>query len=365
MKIGILTFHFACNYGALLQCYALQKQLAACGHQVVVVDYRPKAVAGGYRWFDPRRFWGATPVRFWRKTTAELKVIGARRRRYAAFDEFVRRHLDLSAPVSGPEDMSVMARDFDLLIVGSDQVWNRRITGGTDPVYWGAFGREAGTSLVSYAASMEDGFDMATEEAVRKYLPGFDALSVRERSLCRRLESCLPERKVRVVADPTLLMEPSSWDEVTGEVPVDVPYLLFYQVRKSVQALGIAEQMAARLGLKLICLSAKTELENSPEVISASPSCFLALFRHASFVVTTSFHGTVFSLMFRKEFLCVEVGDGKGSRQDDLLSAFGLQGRTVASLPDEKLPDIDWDVVEAARRNIIAGSFEYLKDCGV
>lgn len=365
MKIGILTFHFACNYGAVLQCYALQKFLSDSGHEVEIIDYRPASVAGGYRWFDPRRFWGITPAKFWRKTSSEIKVIGDRKRRYEAFDAFVRTRLNLSQPVKDRDGMLSAASNYDILIAGSDQIWNRKLTDGTDPLYWGDFFRNGDTAMISYAASMEDGFDKATEEEARKFLPRFNALSVREPSLAQRLMALLPLTEVAVTADPTLLLSPEQWDDVSAPTMTDEPYLLFYQVRKSSKAYEIAKAVAESKGLKLVCLSAKVELENSKEVAAASPEEFLSLFRHASYVVTTSFHGTVFSVVFHKDFLCPAVDDGKNSRQDSLLAALGLGNRVVNDLTNANLPAIAWEEVETAKAGMLEASYGFLKSCGL
>lgn len=365
MKIGILTFHFACNYGAVLQCYALQRFLSDSGHDVEIIDYRPASVAGGYRWFDLHRFWGMTPAKFWRKTSSEIKVIGDRKRRYEAFDAFVRKRLRLSEPVKNPDGMSSAAGNYDILIAGSDQIWNRKLTKGTDPLYWGGFLRNGSTAMISYAASMEDGFDRITEDVVRKYLPRFNALSVREPSLAQRLMALLPLTDVAVTADPTLLLSHKQWDDVSAPPPIEEPYLLFYQVRTSSKAYELAEKLAESKGLKLVCLSAKVELENSKETAAASPEEFVSLFRHASFVVTTSFHGTVFSIVFHKDFVCPAVDDGKNSRQDSLLSALGLEDRVVNDRTHSSLPAIDWEKVEKAKAGMLETSYGFLKSCGL
>lgn len=365
MKIGILTFHFACNYGAALQCYALQRYLIQAGHQVAVVDYRPKAVAGGYKWFDLRRFWGSNPVRFWRKTASELKVIGSRRRRYVAFDTFVRENLTLTKSVRDVSSMSELAASFDMIIVGSDQVWNKRITAGIDRLYWGDFVRETHTSLVSYAASMEDGFDNESVTAVKRLLKNFDALSVREDSLRDRLSPYLPDKSIATVADPTLLLDETEWDSLISDPVVEEPYLLLYQVRTSDKAIEAATVLAQRMGLKPVFLSAKPELANSPEVADASPEKFVNLIKNASYVVTTSFHGTVFSVIFKKNFICVSVKDGKNRRQENLLEALGLSDRMVSDVPSSELPDIDWANVGNRRQELLESSFDYLKSCGL
>lgn len=365
MKIGILTFHFACNYGAVLQCYALQRYLTEAGHEVSVVDYRPRSVADGYRWFDIRRFWGSTPARLWRKTTSELKVVGSRRRRYAAFDSFVSASLNLTTHVNDPASMSALADDFDLIIAGSDQIWNSRLTDGIDPIYWGAFERNQGTSMISYAASMEDGFTKETADAVSSLLSAFDALSVREASLKDALEPYLCGRKVSTVVDPTLLLNGEQWSSLASEPLITEPYLLFYQVRRSEPARDAAIELARRKGLRPVFISAKPELENSPEVAEASPEQFVSLFKNASFVVTTSFHGTVFSLIFEKDFICMPVQDGRNSRQENLLSDVGLSERNITKLPEDDLKAIDWASVAKRKAEMLESTYEYLKSCGL
>lgn len=365
MKTGILTFHFACNYGAVLQCFALQRYLSSCGHEVEVLDYRPAAVADGYRWFDIRRFWASDPVRFWRKTSSEIKVIGSRRRRYAAFAEFMYSHLNLSKPLKDLSDVEAYVKDFDHVIVGSDQIWNPRITGGIDKVYWGAFHRNELTQIISYAASMEDGFSDEVKNAVRQYLPAFKAVSVRESTLADTLAGLGVLSGVSAVADPVLLLCEDEWNAVSSSRVIQEPYLLFYQVRPSDKALRAARAIASKKNLRLVCLSAKVELDNSKEVICASPSDFISLFRYAAHVVTTSFHGTAFSLIYHDDFICVEENDGKGMRQKNLLQALCLENRIVDETADVDLPPVSWKDVDSGILEMKDVSCEFLKNCGL
>ena len=365
MKIGILTFHCACNYGAVLQCYALQKVLSAAGHDVSVVDYRPKSISRGYKWFDIRRFWGATPARFWRKTSSELRIIKSRRKRYKTFEDFIATRLNLSCRVHGVSDMKALSQEYDMFVVGSDQVWNTKVTGGIDPIYWGDFPRDAGADLISYAASMEDDNSSDSIAAIKEFLPHFKAISVREGSLALRISQLLPGLSVKTVADPTMLLDDDEWNSIASPRRIHEPYLLFYQVRRSDEALRSAREYAYEKGLKFVCLSAKPELVNSEDVICSSPEDFVSLFRYASYVVTTSFHGTVFSIIYNRPFVCVEVTDGKSSRQRDLLKSLGLESREVITIGESADDAIDWHCVMHELDGIKSSSLSYLKDCGV
>ena len=366
MNIGILTFHYACNYGAVLQCFALQKYLMSQGHEVTVIDYKPKAVASGYKWLDIRRFWGTTPCRFYNKTKVELKVISKRKRRYDAFDAFVSRYLDLSVRIRNVKDMELHAQKYDMIIIGSDQVWNTKITGGFDKIYWGMFKHGESPLLISYATSMENSFDQSKRSVIADHLKKFNTVSVREKSLKNLLEPCADDKKISVVADPTMLLDASDWERLLpSDHLTEEPYLLFYQVRHSERAFNIASRIAKEKGLRIICLSARPELVNSPEVSCASPEDFVSLFKNASFVVTTSFHGTSFSIIFRKEFLCIDTNDGRNSRQTDLLEKVGLADRMVSADSEESIPDIDWESISSRIDEYIVESKNYLLSCGI
>ena len=135
MRIGILTFHYACNYGAMLQTYATQEFLRSMGHDVCVVDYRNKSVEEGYA--------------AWNFKIDLLKTLPrafSRAMRNSRFRHFMKECLVLS---KDPFD------SFDVLLFGSDQIWNEIITGGFDKIYWGDFTTKA--RKVAWAASAKIG----------------------------------------------------------------------------------------------------------------------------------------------------------------------------------------------------------------
>lgn len=307
MKIGILTFHFAKNYGAVLQCYALQEFLRARGHDASVIDYRPEVLASGYKWLDIRRFWGRTPTKFLRKTRSEFSVIADRKRRYATFDGFVSKYLKTS----------VTEERYDLVIVGSDQVWNTSLTGGFDPYYWG----EKYHRCISYAASGEESLLKQDPQKIASHLDNFKGISVRESSTAFILQSYYRKNIIHRCCDPVFLQDLSFWMELASRsrIASDLgAYLLLYQTRYSDKAVAEAENICKEKGLRLVCLSAKVEKANSREVICSSPEDFLALVANAREIVTTSFHCTAFSQIFSKECHSIHVGDGNDSRITDL-----------------------------------------------
>jgi hypothetical protein len=346
-----------------LQAYATQVVFQKAGGDVEVVDYITEQRTNKRLFFSvPASFRGGIV----KKTIYILLKSFSVFIKKKTFGGFVKKNCNLtSRKYITAEDLKNDPPKADIYVTGSDQVWNRRLTKGTDPIYWGCFRRGKDTAMISYAASMEDGADDATSMEIRSWLPAFDALSVREESLCKAMKECLPDKPLATVVDPVLLIEESQWDGLSADNLPDEPYLLYYQVRKSNEALEIAKRKAEEKGLKLLVLSAKLELGSSFEIASSSPSEFVSLFRNASYVVTTSFHGTAFSVIFHKEFICVDVADGKNTRQEDLLSSLGLESRMVKGCNVPVMPVIDWNETDRKREAMVKVSRDYLTSCGL
>ena len=147
MRIGILTFHCAHNYGAMLQCYALQEYLVAQGHEVSVVDYRPDYLTHGYVRHALHHWISRNPLRAVKRLLTEPFLYRTRGKRWDGFDRFMRTKLHLTPYHPASDNVT-----FDLIIVGSDQIWSTRLTGEKfDPVF---FGKGLACRSVSYAASM-------------------------------------------------------------------------------------------------------------------------------------------------------------------------------------------------------------------
>lgn len=340
MRIGILTFHYAHNYGAVLQAYALQYILERIGHAVCFIDYRNKRIYDGYKVFDINRYINRNPLKCIQNTCAELKTLFKRRKRFESFNRFITNKLKVV-----PET-DVVSKPFDCIIVGSDQVWNTKLTNGFDPYYWGFFQKPVGTRLISYAASMEQNGTEGISE-IKRYLGHFDAISVREKELEETLSGILPEKEIATVVDPTVLIQKEVWEELSSPPPIKEPYLLLYQVRNSPICENIAKQIAEEKNLKLIYLSASVLSQNSDECISTSPEEYLGWFRYASFVVCSSFHGTVFSLLFERPFYSIRLNDGKDSRVKNLLNEVNLSNRFISSYHSSENKNETIDFYEA------------------
>ena len=245
MKIGIITFHNAYNYGAVLQCYALQEFLLQQGYDVQVIDYRNKYLLSCYKVWDVHRIVSKNPIIFLKKSIKECLFLKHRKRRGNKFDNFINNKLRLSNFTK--ENL----RLFDLIIIGSDQVWNVHLTNGFDPVYWGNFEIKENGHIISYAASIEEYWDLSHNEKAISLLNKFSSISVREYKTAMFLHSLL-NRHIYEVVDPTLLVNAGFWNTIAVKPKIKQKYLLLYQVRNSKITEKYARRKAKELGLKLI-----------------------------------------------------------------------------------------------------------------
>lgn len=345
MKIGILTFHRADNYGAVLQCYALQTYLRKIGANVEVVDYRQPAIERTYNALS------AEVVSKIKSHTLKLLryVKGSPRRwmRRHLFDKFRREYLLISNPFS---EKSTLA--YDLLIHGSDQIWNPKLTGGVpDKVYFGFYKIQANAERVAYAVSFENkAIQQDTIGIYREGLKNFSAISLREQSLVKILTP-LTDKKLNIVVDPTLLLSRNDFDVIAKEVTNKRKYVLVYAVGPKDLALRVARRIATERHLEVIDITDK----------EMSPGLFVGYFKQADFVVAVSFHGTVFSMLYNKSFYTIATGMTSDVRYYDLLNKFDMSDRCIDKMPSQ-ITDVDYFEFENNKERIVQASKDFIAD---
>lgn len=334
--IGILTFHRASNYGAVLQAYAMQQVLAACGRETQIVDYRCRAVEEGHR---P---WGLLlrhrfPVALLRCLVAIRKDV--------VFGRFRRERLRLSAPVRR-EDLPACRDQYALFVAGSDQVWND-VFSGMDPAYMLTFAREE--QRYSYACSFGlDKFPEGTGQVYRERLAGMQCISVREKGAADLIEQI--GYKARVDLDPTLLLSREKWETFMTPSPFREPYIFVYTVNPPVHLLEAARKLSDRTGAKILYLNNQyRDNRDIQRLRYKTPEEYVGLIAGAEYVLTNSFHGTVFAILFRKNCK-VELETGKkfNVRSRDLLSSCRLQSCVLRNNEEDYVFSADWE--EAGRR---------------
>lgn len=351
MKIGILTFHRATNYGAVLQCFGLYKTLQSYGHDVEVIDYRPQYIEK-YRQaiplFDIKREKGLlAKLKLFLISFLEIrtKLEAAQR-----FDKFIYKVFKLSPPVLSPDQMP---KGYDVIFIGSDQIWSPQICFGFDRIYWGQFPHDK-TRLFTYAASIGGHNHLNDDEwgKAGRYLKTFEGISVREQQLQIDLKEQLNFNS-ELVVDPTILANESVFDNL-AEKPKDMPlnYVLVFSVAPTENLIGFAEKVASETNSEIVTLSAY----NTPWVLrrgkknSVNPTVeeFLGWFKYAKCVVTVSFHGTVFSVLFRKDFY--SLSNYMQDRAEHFLRSLNLADRLVSSdsnvINDFSYTSVDYSGVE-------------------
>lgn len=303
MKIGILTFHAARNYGAVLQCRCLYEVLRNMGHVVSVIDYRPSYLT------EPYKVWS----NYYLKHPGILlevstRISGAARREagFRAFDS----EINLSPFGQG---------GFDAIFYGSDQIWNRDICKGIDPVFYAAEPFAASAVNIAYGASDGDVLPSPEEKvAIRRYLHNFQHIGVRESSMVKKMDSEGIPAELNL--DPVLLAGRPVVDNLCSAPVISEPYVLTYEAIDNPAVADKANRIAFERGLKVIRIARTPYGEG---INKFSPREFVALFRDADYIVTTSFHGTVLSILYDKEYEFVHTGTHADGRIDSLLAILG------------------------------------------
>lgn len=347
-KIGILTFHRATNYGAILQAYGLVSYLNAQGHDAKLIDYKPTGMANVFTIYPFKSFLPKGILVFFYINLMRLWDFPKKSAKRKMFWSYIQKTLPMTSKVVDEQDLPV----FDAIFVGSDQVWSTCFTGGLDKFYYGQFDRK-GAKLISYAGSaaedMEGSF-YSTNNA--KLLETYDAISVREDEIQKYLQEQLPNKEIVKVLDPTLMAGADYFEKlIEGVQPHNKPYILIYQVIRKQDTLiqMYAKQKAKELGCAIIEIKDSKMFEDTGngyiEKGMVDPTMFVALYKHAKHIITTSFHGTAFSLMFNRPFDVVSVSPEVDSRAKDLLHQVGLNNRMINLPYDRSTGKIDWSSV--------------------
>lgn len=327
MKVGILTFHNALNYGAVLQAYATQELLKSMGHTVEIIDYHNLEIDVYYKKyeFSWHKLITLNP-KFFLKNLIVPRLYNKRKLRY---NEFL-NHLKISSPVKEGENLSC----YDAVLIGSDQVWSIKHTGGFDIMYWGNFPCNPRTKKIAWSVCMGDAGVRDNDGTIADYLNNFSSISVRELSLKNYLNS-ISNKDVALTLDPTLAVNKVVWNTFLHPVK-EHDYILVYAVKFLPETIAVAKGFSKAMKKKVIVVSAYSGRPMGHNVKqSCGPQDFLSYIKYASFVVTSSFHGTVFSLLFEKEFVSV-VPEGKSNiRVEDLMNSLQLSDRIIRSSKGE------------------------------
>lgn len=336
MRACIITFQSANNYGAVLQAYALQKYLNETYADTRIVDYHNSSIDKSY--MQPRLvdFFHSPKNAIFRTMQAVLF-----KGKNAKIDMFRKKYLPLTKRYEA-NTISSALEEGDVFITGSDQVWNYLIV-EQDKTYYLDFAKEKRTC--SYAASF--GVDMIPTEYqqfYRQQLCNIEYLSVREEKGAELVRE-LSNQNVAVMPDPTLLIKREIWEDICITPDIKMPYILVYKITKADHLLQFAKNLSKKTGLPIIYIPNDLKSGTIGSLkLDIGPQEFLGYIRNAEYIVTNSFHGTVFSIIFGRKFFS-EMSkrvNPSTSRLHSLLTMFGLEDRTFEkyseSMLDKELP---------------------------
>lgn len=330
-KIGIITYHSAYNYGSVFQAYATQEALRSMGcSDVEIVNYRPASQLRAYAMY--RTSYG---VKRFVGDLSQLPLHYKRVLRRKRFEDFIQTYMNLGRVLTEPDEVVTYCRKFNIMVSGSDQIWNKHSL-ELEGEPWltmypylleGFDGRK-----VSYASSIGN---MNDKELVKisKQIRLFDEISFREESSSKRVGELLG-RSLTTVLDPTLLLTCDQYNGLIDsrvQAPNSNGYILVYCLagHKLVQNLLLKTREVARLTNRQVIaispfFSQPFNLGRIHFYPCAGPLEFLAAIDNADAVITNSFHGTAFSIIYNKRFLSI-TGDGPTDfRKTELLNRLGL-----------------------------------------
>lgn len=328
MKIGILTYHYGYNFGGVLQCYALQQTLKDLGYKDIhIINCIPSKI---------KFYLGGIPRKRKLSTLYDLYL----RFRYGekcrnSFNEFREKYLN-QTPYIKRKSLPQYVKDYDALIVGSDQIWNIREQ--TDGMFFLDWTPQFKGKKISYAPCCgKNEVNEKYRNNLKRALNNFNFLSVRNRETQSFVERII-EKKPVIVPDPTCLYNFNEF--ITNKNIVKEKYIFTYILGEEINggnkaAISLIKDKypGRKIIASVIAYSNPKKIEWADEVrYHLSPIEWLNMIKNADFVYTDSFHGTIFSMKFNVPFITYYIEERRKARFMELQAQFGIEENIVSSL---------------------------------
>ena len=349
MKCSVITIHHIHNFGSVFQAYSLRRFLENNGHECDLIDYRPA-------YFDQ----GKNKLRTLLGKIANAKAYCARKKK---FENFIQNNNVLSDHTfKSLEDLKkYYEKDNRTFIAGGDQLWNNYHPCGRDDAYKLTFAKNG--KKIAYGTSMgRDNFTEQELKSIGDKVNDFSDIMLREKVTVPMLEKYV-DTNVSHVIDPVALLDVEEYKKIVKKPKIDKPYAVMYLADSSDVLDGAIEKLSKELGLEIVhicgfkkkCYCDKFEKDLGPEEI-------LGYILHADFVLSASFHATMFSIMFEKQFATLLPGTKTNARIEDVLKNFGLEQRIMRSVQDlDRIKDkVNYDGVREPLEELKKVSIEKL-----
>lgn len=361
-KAGIITIHNAYNYGAVLQSLALMKKIQALGVDCEFIDFDPPATQRVRKIFiKDYSFSGIL------RNIRALFAYKTLKKRKKAFDAFIDKYYNLSIlRYETLEDFEKSNLDYDYCITGSDQTFCLHLRNKVEDMKPYFLPYVQGKKI-SYASSFGEKIKLNTEQEelwIAERLKEYNSLSVREYKSAEYVKR-LTGGEPQVVLDPTLLLCANEWADFEKPINIKGEYILFYSVLSNKKIVKAVRALAKKTGLKILAPHLKNHYElfdNFIRMDHIGPGGFLSLIKNAKYVVTTSFHGTVFAINYQKPFSSMLLGEG--NRISSILSTLCLENRLAKNTEDlivQYQTEIDYNVPQALLKKERQQSLNFLE----
>jgi len=366
MNVGIVTYHYADNYGAVLQCLALQRTLSELGADVSVINYLPPSAEKPPIW----RGWGirgGSVVQSMRDKFFRIRYVNTRRRMRNKFEDFREEYLRFSETCRSNDEIDRVVDGYDVLVAGSDQIWNYACL----PMHFLDWSAPFNGKRISYAPCCgRPDQNLNARPEVKEWLSRFDHISVRN-EFSKNVVSKFVDKEISVVADPTVL---ARLTDVEKKVPLPCDeYILMYTLGHEIDGghNAVIREIREKNGdlpvVAVIPTAHKPHIAPCADIkiLDAGPAEWLWLIANASFVYTDSFHGALFSMKYRKPFLAYYAEQGRAPRLLDLAGRYGVGQAVVGSVDDalekEAFLPLDYPKIERMMDDDARRSIEFLR----
>lgn len=365
-KVGIITFHNSYNCGSMLESFALHHYLLKRGVDNEIVNFSNEG---------QKRLYGIYERNHNGKDIVKNMILFPHRKRLKynnlCYQKFQQENMKLSKEYSTIEELD--DSPYSVVVAGSDQIWNITIV-DFDDVYFLPWVKKA--RKVAYAPSFgaRNIQKFAKNPSkYQKYLEDFDALSVREENGKKWIKE-LTNKEVEVFIDPTLLLERKDYDLIRDrDYKVPEKYIFFYCPTFQKDICQFVSKIAKKYQLPVITWSSKKYFIHNIKKYGftlasyESPAVYLTLIKNASLVITTSFHGTIFSSIYQKKFFTIKNGDmyNEDDRVKTLLTSLGLENQLMDYQYQEDfdyLQEVDYQIYQENLKKLQKKAKEYIKN---
>lgn len=337
MRTGIITTHYSINFGAILQAYALFRAINNLNHDCEVIDYRPnKSVYGrnvNYK-FDSIKNLVYSALRM-----LNISYRKKKREKIRRFDKYIIENFDLSQMIyKSYVEMKKKLPEYDNLVCGSDQIWNLNLF--NDPAFFLRFEDiHPDTNFIAYGPSVAEDLSSNQIQKIIENIKHFDYLSLREKRTSEMIGDMLT-KEIECVLDPVFLMDSSDWKQVEEPLDINSSYILNYGLTSGGGYIEALNYIREKLQYKLVDINVRpfNKFNSEYSFTDLSPGNFVWLFRNAEFIYTSSFHGTVFSILFEKQFVA-NPSSLRSLRIDNILDLVGMRERKIEK--DNAINSID------------------------